>query len=376
MLQELMKNMRIAQLVSNMYPTNRFANKAIYSHAGMLSDKLVERGHDVHVFGSNESETKAQLHATSQALAGMELGDDAKKYRVLEHISRCYEFSKENIDVIHSHFTLLSSFFSDLSGIPTLISVHSPIEERIRPFLEAYKNNKYISFSLAQRKLMPELNWYANIYHGVDTDIFAFEPEAEDYFLYMGRITADKGVHCAIEAAKIAGVNLRIAGTSYPSEGYWQKSVEPHVNGESIRYFGEMSFEAKIPLLQKAKALLFPISWNEPFGYAMIEAMSCGTPVIGFNNGSVPEIVQNGETGFVVENAEDMAEAIKNIGQIDRAKVRKRAERYFSAEKMVSGYEKIYQRVIDENSFKQRKKIQRILGTKLPHFPFPNFGKK
>src|SRR5690606_13686928 len=132
-------------------------------------------------------------------------------------------------------------------------SVHSPIEDRIKPFLQKHKDNYFISFSLAQRTQLPELNWYANIYHGVDTNVFTFDPEPEDYFLYLGRITADKGVHLAIEAAKLAGVNLRIAGSSYPAEGYWQKHIEPEVNGDTVRYFGEVSFESKIPLLQKAR---------------------------------------------------------------------------------------------------------------------------
>src|SRR3990167_10910785 len=146
-----------------------------------------------------------------------------------------------NVDIIHSHFTIISSFFNNLIDVPTVVSVHSPIEDRVRSILELHKNNRYISFSLAQRKQMPNLNWYANIYHGVNTNAFAFESEPEDYFVFLGRITQDKGTSSAIEAAKAAGVPLRIAGTSYPNEGYWQKSVEPHINGESIRSFGELS---------------------------------------------------------------------------------------------------------------------------------------
>lgn len=347
--------MKIAQLVSNLHPTNPLASKAIYSHVGSLSEGLVKKGHEVHLFATTDSETNAQLHASGPALSTMELSEDIRKYYMIEHASKCYEFARGNIDVIHSHYNLISSFFNNLIDVPTIISVHSPIEDRIRPFLELHRNNRYISFSLAQRKQMPNLNWYANIYHGVDTNLFKFDPEPEDYFVFLGRITQDKGLHFAIEAAKVCGVPLRIAGTSYPAEGYWQKSVEPHINGVSIRYFGELSFEAKIAFLQKAKAVLFPITWNEPFGYVMIEAMSCGTPVIGYNSGSVPEIVQHGETGFVVNNVEEMIDAIKRINEIDRAKVRKRAELYFSVEKMVTGYEKIYKRILEDQAFKKQK---------------------
>lgn len=347
--------MKIAQLVSNLHPTNHLANKAIYSHVGALSNGLVKKGHQVHLFATTDSETSGQLHASGPALSTLDLTEDIRKYYMLEHASKCYEFAKDNIDVIHSHYNLISSFFSNLIDVPTIMSLHSPIEDRIRPFLELHRNNKYISFSLAQRKQMPNLNWYANIYHGVDTSIFSFEPEPEDYFVFLGRITQDKGPHFAIEAAKACNVPLRIAGTSYPSEGYWQKFIEPHINGESIRYFGELGLHSKIAFLQKARAILFPATWNEPFGYAMIEAMSCGTPVIGFNRGSVPEIVQHGETGFVVNDVDEMVSAIKRIDEINRVKVRKRAELYFSVEKMITGYEKIYKRVLEDRAFQRQK---------------------
>ena len=245
---------------------------------------------------------------------------------------------------------------ASLVETPTLVSVHSPIEDRLKPLLAQVHGVRYISFSLAQRRQMPELNWYANIYHGVDTELFAFNPEPRDYLLFLGRLTRDKGPHHAIRAAELAGAKLRIAGASYPAEGYWQSDIEPHINGENVRYVGEASQEAKIPLLQGAKALLFPTECEEAFGYSMIEAMSCGTPVIAFGNGSVPEIVKHGETGFIVKNAEEMAAAIARLGEIDRAAVRRRAEKYFSEAKMLEGYERVYQRAIADLEWKKEKK--------------------
>jgi glycosyltransferase involved in cell wall biosynthesis len=346
--------MKIAQLVSNYYPTHARAGKAIYSHVGSLADGLAARGHESLLFASADSQTKGILKATTDSIA--DLPDEERRNYLNLHIAKCYECARAGaIDIVHSHFTVLSGFFSRLVDTPTLTSIHSPIEERIRPILESYKNNRYVSFSLAQRKQMPELNWYANIYHGVDTNLFAFEPEPEEYLLYLGRITEEKGVHDAIAAAKAAGLPLRIAGTSYAKEGYWQKQIESQIDGDGVRYFGEASLEAKIPLLQKAKALLFPTRYNEVFGYVMIEAMSCGTPVIGFDNGSVPEIVQDGETGFVVSDVEGMVAAIKKLDTISRTAVRKRAERFFSVEKMVSGYEKVYKRLLEEVAFKRQK---------------------
>lgn len=341
--------LKIGQLVSTLHSTSRTSNKAIYSHVAWLSDGLVDMGHDVNLFASACSETAGKLRTLPGELGGVHQEDD--RLATLAHISNCFAVArKERFDLVHSHFNLLGSFFSPLSDIPTIVSMHSPVEERLRPYLNMYRDNHYVSFSLAQRKQMPELNWYANIYHGVDTDLFTYSPEPEDYLLFLGRITEKKGVHHAIEAAKKAGMKLRIAGTSYAAEGYWQRLIEPEVDGNRIRYFGEASFRRKIDLFRGARALLFPTEYDEVFGYSMIEAMSCGTPVIGFGNGSVPEIIQHGETGFVVSNAEEMSKAIKELGEIDRAAVRRRAERFFSKEKMVRGYDRVYHRILAERA--------------------------
>ena len=348
--------MRIAQLTTNFQTVSARFGKAIGSHVGTLTDGLVRRGHELHVFAPSDSETLGELHSVTETLARGSTPRDLSQHLTNLNISRCYEFAPKNIDIVHSHFTLLSSYIAAISDVPTLVSVHSPIDERMRDFANAFKSLRYVSFSLAQRTLAPELNWYANIYHGVDMNLFEFNPEPEDYFLYLGRITEDKGVHHAIAAAKAAGVPLRIAGTSYPAEGYWQKEVEPHIDATNVRYFGEASFESKIELLQKAKGLLFPTQVDEVFGYAMIEAMACGTPVIGFNNGSVPEIVKDGVTGFVVEDADQMADAIRKIDTIDRKKVRQRAETFFSVEKMIAGYEAVYKRIIAEMAYSRNKK--------------------
>lgn len=338
--------MRIAQLVSSLHPVMVGATKAIYSHVGMLTDSLVQAGHDVHVYASGDSKTTGTLHAvTDTNLSQQALPADVQKYHVHALISDCYMHAND-VDIIHSHFTLLSSFYAGLSSVPTLISVHSSVRAIVRPLLHRYKDLSYVSFSYAQRKQMPELNWVANIYHGVDTALFAFQPNAKDYFLYLGRVTEEKGVHLAIEAAKAAGVELRIVGGSYPTEGYWHKSIEPEINGKTIRYMGEADETQKIELLQGAKALLFPTQCDETFGLVMIEAMACGTPVIAWRNGSVPEVVSDNKTGFIVDSVEGMVQAIKNIDRISRAETRKRAVTLFSREKMTQGYMRVYERVI------------------------------
>ncbi len=338
--------MRIAQLVSSLYPVDLSSTKAIYSHVAALTEGMVEAGHDVSVFGSARSCTRGRIHAVeSPDIEIAKLPGDMQRHYNAALISDCYRAASD-VDVIHSHFTLLSSFYAPLVATPTLISVHSPIRDEIRPLLQKYKHLSYVSFSRAQRLQMPELNWVATIYHGIDTTQFAFSATPEDYFLYLGRVTEEKGVLFAIQAAKAAGVPLVIAGGSYQAEGYWHRVVEPEINGTTVRYVGEAGLAQKIELLRGAKALLFPTQYDETFGLVMIEAMSCGTPVIGWNNGSVPEVIAHGRTGFVVDSVEGMTQAIQQIGTISRHATRERAERLFSKEKMTQGYLRVYERVI------------------------------
>ena len=341
--------MRIAQLVSNLHPVNARSNHAIYSHAGILANAFVEKNQDVTLFASCESETKAKLHGVPPSdIVQADLPDSVRKHYTHSLISQCYNKANE-FDIIHSHFTLLSSFYSNLVKTPTVSSIHSPITEDLKPIIEQYKNNRYISFSLSQRKQFPELNWVANIYHGIDTNLFSYNDKPDDYFLYLGRITEEKGIHYAIEAAKAAGVKLLIAGRSYATEGYWHTHLEPHIDGVNVSYVGEADLERKIELYRNAKGLLFPTQYDEVFGLVMIEAMSCGTPVIGWNKGSVPEVIQDKETGYLVNTVEEMTEAIKNIDKISRKACRDRVEKLFSVEKMVQGYLKVYHRIVKDN---------------------------
>lgn len=340
--------MRIAQLVSNLHPVSGDSTKAICSHVALLTNEMVQAGHEAHLYAAKDSQTQGTLHAVDQSSDALKtLPSDVQRHYTNTLISDCYQHAGD-YDIIHSHFTLLSSFYAGLVKTPTLISVHSPIRDEIRPFLLRYRHLSYVSFSHAQRKQMPELNWVANIYHGIDTNRFAFNPFPKDYFLYLGRVTEEKGVHYAIEAAKEAGVPLIIAGGSYQAEGYWQKNIEPEINGKTVRYAGVANEAEKIELLQGAKALLFPTQYDETFGLVMIEAMSCGTPVIGWRNGSVPEVLADGKTGFIVDSVAGMVKAIKSIDKISRETTRHRAEVYFSQKKMTQGYLRVYERMIEK----------------------------
>ncbi|MFA5124635.1 MAG: glycosyltransferase family 4 protein [Patescibacteria group bacterium] len=349
--------MNIAQLVSNIYPVKLRAYNAIYSHVAMLSNELSRSsGNSVELYAAGNSEVNCDLVSVHpQHMSNGVFSEDEKKYYLHLLISKCFA-NASKYDIVHSHFNILSLFYSNLvTSTPVVNSIHSPIKDELKPIILQFKNANFISFSLAQRKFLPELNWVGNIYHGVDTNVFTFNDKPKDYVLFLGRITKDKGVHLAIEAAKKAGIQIIIAGKSYPNEGYWHDEIEKHVDGKKVRYVGEADFDAKIEYLRNAKALLMPVQWEEPFGMVMIEAMACGTPVIGFRRGAIPEIVSDKKTGYVVDDVSGMTKAIKNINKISREEVRKRAENFFSVKKMVSGYQKVYKRVIEEYKFKNKK---------------------
>lgn len=352
------RKLHIAQISTASHPIALDQNKAIYSHIAQLTEGFSQLGNSVTLFGHKDSKTSAKIHDL-QLNYKEDIAKSLARYEQWSLISDCFlEARKGTFDIIHSHVTVMTGLFSRLEKeTPTLISVHSPIEEWMKPILLKHKDEKYISFSLAQREQLPELNWYANIYHGIDTELFAFNESPDDYILFLGRITHDKGVHVAIQSCIEAGENLKIAGRSYGSETYWHEQVEPYINGKNIRYVGEVSLEEKIPLIQNAKAIVFPTFYREAFGYVLIEAMSCGTPVIAFPNGSVTEIVRDGKTGFLVNSEEEMVEALKKIDTIDRNECRKRAELFFSQKKMVKHYESVYRRVLQENEFKKNKKL-------------------
>jgi glycosyltransferase involved in cell wall biosynthesis len=354
------KKLKIAQLAPLNHPISAKQNKAIYSHIANLVNGSSAKKHNVTLFGHADSEVQGKVRSVV-----FHDGEESKgalaRYELWSLISDCYLDAKNKVfDLIHSHLNVMTGFFSRLDkSIPTLISIHSPIENWMKPILLKHKDEKYISFSLAQRKQLPELNWYANIYHGVDTDQFAFNERPEDYVLYLGRVTKEKGTHHAINACKDAGVNLRIAGRSYSTENYWHEMIEPHINGKTVRYFGEANLDEKIDLLQKARAVVFPTLYNEAFGYVLIEAMSCGTPVIAFPNGSVPEIVRDGVSGYLVNDEKEMAEALKKIDLIDRKEVRKRAEQFFSLKQMMTHYDSVYHRVVEESNYKEREMVKK-----------------
>ncbi|MBU0625353.1 glycosyltransferase family 4 protein, partial [Patescibacteria group bacterium] len=294
-----------------------------------------------------DSITQARLESvTNIRTSNMDLSNNTIQHYMHLLASKCYEKANE-FDIIHSHFTLISAFYNRLVKTPSVQTLHSSITDDVRSLLAEFKDLNYISFSHSQRRQMPELNWIANVYHGIDMEEFQFNDQPGDYLLFMGRIVEEKGPHLAIEVARELGEQIIIAGSSYADDSYWHDQIEPQIDGKQVQYIGEASNVDKIDYFRNAKALLFPIQWEEPFGLVMIEAMACGTPVIALNRGSAKEIIRDGETGFVVEDLKGLIEATQAVNKINRRACRDRVERLFSLEKMVDGYERVFKRIIE-----------------------------
>jgi len=258
---------------------------------------------------------------------------------------------KKEFDIIHIHPVDRVLPFALLTKTPIVYTLHDPVYSWKAKIFKMYqtKNQYFISISDAQRKPAPNLNWAGTVYNGIDLNLFSFNPNPKNYFLFTGRILPKKGPHLAIKAAVKAKENLVIAGA--PRSGkFWEKEIKPFLKRKNIKYVGFLSQEKLPKFYQEAKALLSPIQWEEPFGLTFIESMACGTPVIAFDRGSAREVINNGKTGFVVKNIEEMIEAIKKIDQIKREDCRAWVEKNFTIERMVNDYEKVFYQIIRKGS--------------------------
>jgi glycosyltransferase involved in cell wall biosynthesis len=253
-----------------------------------------------------------------------------------------------DFDVIHSHIDWLHLPLFVRMGVPFLTTMHGRLDLPGLPeVVQAFPSASFVSISNNQRIPLPGANWSGTIYHGLPTHLFQPSYQPGSYLAFLGRLTAEKGPEDAIRIARAAAMPLRIAAKIPRAEtAYFKNKLEPHVDGDRVQLIGEVNDAKKQPFLAEAAALLFPIGWPEPFGLVMIEAMACGTPVIAYKSGSVPEIVEDGITGFIVENEQDAVRAVKDLGRLDRRKVRARFEERFSVRRMAREYEDQYERLI------------------------------
>jgi glycosyltransferase involved in cell wall biosynthesis len=312
-----------------------------------LVDELVELGHDVTLFASGDSKTKGELHPVwPHALRLGRKGTDPNAACAvqLESVAkRAAEF-----DVIHVHIDWLHLPLLSRLGVPFLTTMHGRLDlPGLSNTIRAFPKANFVSISDHQRGPLPEANWLGTIQHGLPAELLSPSYKQGSYLAFLGRLTAEKGPEAAIRIARAAGMPLRIAAKIPRAEtSYFKKRIEPHVDGTNVQLVGEVDEARKQPFLAGAAALLFPIDWPEPFGLVMIEAMACGTPVIAYRSGSVPEVVEDGVTGFIVENEEQAVAAVKRSKELDRRKIRARFEQRFSAKRMAEDYQSQYRKLV------------------------------
>ena len=309
----------------------------------LLTEGLVKRGVDVTLFASADSVTRARLVGTAPTGYSEDPALDPKVWEGL-HIAAVFERAEE-FDVIHNSFDFLPLTYSGLVDTPVLTTIHGFSSERIVPVFEKYnRRGYYVAISDADRH--PRLDYLATIHHGIDMDEFPLQLAPGDYLLFFGRIHPDKGTVEAIEVAERAGLPLRIAGIIQDAE-YFERLVEPRLDGDRIRYLGPVGREQRGELLGGARALLHLINFDEPFGFSVVEAMACGTPVIARPRGSLPELIRHGENGYLVGSLDEAVAAVDSSQQLDGIAVRASVEDRFSAERMSDDYLAAYQRVVD-----------------------------
>ena len=340
--------MKIAILSPVWFPVPPKGYGGIEWIVSLLADGFVEAGHDVTLFASGDSSTRAEL-VSAYAVAPSEMIGNAQIE--LRHALKCFERASD-FDIIHDHSGPPAVAISGAVATPTVHTVHGPMDgepgDVYRQLRSVAPRTGLISISLNQRKPQPDLAWAANIPNGLDLSLYPMDGARDDYLLFLGRMTADKGAHRAVEVAKKAGVPLLLAGKNRePAErAYFDECVKPHLREGMIEYVGEVSHEEKVRLLQKARATLFPIDWEEPFGLVMIESMACGTPVLATRRGSVPEVIDDGQTGIIVDDHLKMADVLHQADALEAGAIRRVVEKRFSKARMVDDYLATFEEVL------------------------------
>jgi glycosyltransferase involved in cell wall biosynthesis len=312
-----------------------------------LIDELVELGHDVTLFASGNSQTRAKLVPVwpyAFRLGRPRTDPVAVQAVLLETMAR----RAAEFDVIHCHVDWLALPLLIRSGVPFLTTMHGRLDIAGLPdVVRHFPAAPFVSISHNQRLPLPGANWLGTVYHGLPSDSLHPRFEPGSYLAFLGRLTKEKGPEDAMRIARDAGMPLRIAAKVPKGErGYFKEQLEPKIDGRDVQLTGEVNDRTKEQFLAEAAALLFPIDWPEPFGLVMIEAMACGTPVIAYRHGSVPEVIDEGVTGFVVDSEEQAVGAVRRLGEIDRHQVRACFERRFTAGRMAREYVALYEDLV------------------------------
>ncbi|MDP9342667.1 MAG: glycosyltransferase family 4 protein [Actinomycetota bacterium] len=318
----------------------------------LVADGLAEHGHDVTLFATGDSTTKARLEYVFEHAPGATWINSV--YHDTVHALHAFR-DPGRFDLYHLHVPWAALVAGTLCGRPIVLTVHGSINDRMRDLFDRVGDRAwFVAISESQRRQMEELRYAGVVYNGIDLEQYPFQADKDEYLLFLGRAAPEKGLLRAVLTAKKAGLPLVLAlKMADPHEReHWERDAKPHLPPGTVVH-DEIDHEGKVELLARARAVLFPIDWEEPFGLVMTEAMACGTPVIATPRGSVPEVIADGETGFIVPVEDYPAAAVECLGrldEIDPKACRARVERLFSKEAMVQGYERAFERVLAEES--------------------------
>ncbi|MEZ4601093.1 MAG: glycosyltransferase family 4 protein [Syntrophotaleaceae bacterium] len=338
-----MKIAQVAPLYESVPPQCYGGTERVVSY---LTEELVRQGHEVTLFASGDSITSGSLVPCSPRALRLDktcIDPLAHHFCMLERVLR----KVDEFDLVHFHIDYLHFPFTRHLGFPHLTTLHSRLDlPDLRPLFREFRDMPLVSISNAQRIPLPWANWIGTVYHGLPENIYRFFQKPGNYLAFLGRISPEKRPDMAIAIARRAGMPLKIAAKiDKVDREYFEQKIRPLLKGPWVEFVGEINDREKEEFLGNAHALLFPIDWPEPFGLVMIESMACGTPVIAFRKGSVPEVMENGLTGYVVEDLKSAALAVEQISSLDRSRCRRIFEERFSVSKMAQDYLALYRQL-------------------------------
>lgn len=353
-----MKIAEVAPLCESVPPLKYGGTERVVSY---LTEELVALGQDVTLFASGDSQTTAKLVPGSER--SLRLSGNCSDH-LAHHVAMLDDVMHmaPEFDVIHFHIDYIHFPLSRYCSLPSVTTLHGRLDlPDLLPVYKHFSDAPLISISFAQRKPLSRVNWVGNVYHGLPADLHAFYPQGGDYLAFLGRISPEKRVDRAIEIARRAGMPLKIAAKIDAADReYYESVIKPLMEDPNVEFIGEIGEHEKAEFLGNAYAYLFPIDWPEPFGLTMIEAMACGTPTIAFHRGSVPEVMQEGVTGFIVDDMDQAVAAVDKIASIERTACRNVFDKRFTATRMAEQYIDLYQSMVGTSTYISRLSLAKI----------------
>lgn len=359
----MMRIAQVAPLYESVPPRLYGGTERVVSY---LTEELVRQGHEVTLFASGDSRTSAELVPVSPRALRLDprvVDPYAHQMLLLEAVTK----RADEFDLIHFHIDYHHFPLSRRSSTPQLTTLHGRLDiPDLLPVFREFPEMPVVSISEAQRAPLPWLNWLGTVYHGLPLDLYRFQPQPGKYLAFLGRISPEKRVDRAIEVAKRLDMPLKIAAKIDKADrDYYEEQIKPLFDHPLVEYIGEINEHEKEEFLGNAYALLFPIDWPEPFGLVLIEAMATGTPVVAFGHGSVPEVMEDGVTGFIVSSLDEMVEATRRVADLSRERCRQVFEARFTAKRMAEDYVALYEEIVQQRQAKYEAPVFSLDGPEL-----------